>query len=311
MSSKSINKKEVVFLIDKTVYMKKYLSIGELLIDYRKENQISQMDFSSSINVDIRTVQRWEKDTTLIKPEKEKEIVSETLLPYQLIRNLNANVPIPTYYDFRIRKYSLTELNNDLPDARWLKERMNDHTKRVRTIDPEKDLEILKKDLKIQKLGQEYLSLALLKQAVELLPELNLIIMDDFDNYSGHCIVFPIDETLFEKLKQNKISDDKIKPTDLISPKTKSNPIFYNYDITADCNDNVFYMAHNYLKFFVELENQNYTFCSCTMRYDTYKLNEQLGLELVWQDEVEKDYLGLAYHPRFYIGNFKKYLSEH
>ena len=83
--------------------MKKYSTIGELLIDYRKINQQSQADFAASLNVDIRTVQRWENGSTLIKPDKEEDIVNETLLPYQLVRNLNANVPISTYYDFSLR----------------------------------------------------------------------------------------------------------------------------------------------------------------------------------------------------------------
>jgi transcriptional regulator with XRE-family HTH domain len=80
--------------------MKQYFSIGALLIDYRHDRDLSQLDLSSLINVDIRTIQRWEKDITLIKPDKEKEIAEATLLPYQLIRNLNAAVPIPTYYDY-------------------------------------------------------------------------------------------------------------------------------------------------------------------------------------------------------------------
>ena len=88
--------------------MKKYNSIGELLADFRKLNKISQAEFASRLNVDIRTVQRWENGTTLIKSEKEDEIVKETILPYQLVRNLNAVVPIPTFYDFSLRKYSLS-----------------------------------------------------------------------------------------------------------------------------------------------------------------------------------------------------------
>ena len=84
--------------------MKKYNTIGELLIDYRSINRLSQAEFSAKLNVDIRTIQRWENNATLIKPEKEEDIVMETLLPYQLVRNLNASVPIPTFYDFRIRK---------------------------------------------------------------------------------------------------------------------------------------------------------------------------------------------------------------
>lgn len=290
--------------------MKKYLSIGELLSDYRKENQLSQMDFSSKINVDIRTIQRWEKDITLIKPEKEKEIVEATLLPYQLIRNLNAAQPIPTFYDFRIRKYSLTELNNKLPDADWLKPKDDEFSKRIRTIDVSNDMDILNKDLKIQKFGQPPIHKSVLSRAIALLPELNLIIMDDYQNYSGHCIVLPISVDAYEKLNAKEITDADITLNDLVNYKTAENPVFFNYDITADCNDNVFYLAHKYLKFFLDFPHNTYEFCSYTMRYDSYKLNEQLGLELQWKGAVQYDHLGLEYHPRFYKGNFNTYLSD-
>ena len=290
--------------------MKKYLSIGALLIDYRKENQLSQLDLSSQINVDVRTIQRWENDITLIKPDKEKEIVETTLLPHQLIRNLNATIPIPTYYDFRIRKYSLSELNNKLPDANWFKPRINEISKKIRTIDVSKEIDILKKDLKIQKFGHLPLSKSVLSRAVELLPELNLIIMDDFQNYSGHSIVLPISLDTYQKLKNKEITDTDITLKDLVNYKTVEKPVFFNYDFTADCNDNIFYLAHRYLKFFKDMSDQAYEYCSYTMRYDSFKINEQLSLELIWEGPVQEDILGLEYHPRFYTGNFKKYFSQ-
>ena len=290
--------------------MKKYLTIGALLIDYRKENQLSQLDLSSQINVDVRTVQRWEKDITLIKLDKEREIVETTLLPHQLIRNLNATTPIPTYYDFRIRKYSLSELNNTLPDANWFKPRINEISKRVRTIDVLKDMSILKKDLKIQKFGHLPLSKSVLSRAIELLPELNLIIMDDFHNYSGHCIVLPISVDTYHKLKNKEITDTDIRSEDLVNYKTVEKPVFFNYDFTADCNDNIFYLAHNFLVFFQGMPDQPYEYCAYVMRYDSYKLNKQLGLELVWEGTVQEDHLGLTYYPRFYTGNFKKYFNQ-
>ena len=206
--------------------MKKYLTIGALLIDYRKENQLSQLDLSSQINVDVRTVQRWEKDITLIKLDKEREIVEATLLPHQLIRNLNATNPIPTYYDFRIRKYSLSELSNTLPDANWFKPRINEISKRVRTIDVSKDMGILKKDLKIQKFGRIPLSKSVFSRAIELLPELNLIIMDDFQNYSGHSIVLPISVDTYQKLKNKEITENDIRSEDLVNFKTVAKPVF-------------------------------------------------------------------------------------
>jgi len=290
--------------------MKQYFSIGELFIDYRQENDFSQLDLSSLINVDIRTIQRWEKDITLIKPDKEKEIVEETLLPYQLIRNLNASVPIPTYYDFRIRKYSLTKLNIELPNADWLKDRVKEFSERIRTIELVSDKEILFKDLLLQKNNLDLIPRAVLSKAIELLPELNLIIMDDFHNYSGHCIVLPLSIEVYNKLKAREIKDTDIKPSDLVNYKTQEKPIFFNYDITADCNDNVFYLAHQYLSFFKHIENKNYEYCSYTMRYDSYELNQQLGLELLWEDPIQKDSLGQEFNPRFYSGNFNSYFDQ-
>lgn len=290
--------------------MKQYFSIGMLLTDYRQENDLSQLDLSSLINVDTRTIQRWEKDITLIKPDKEKEIVEETLLPYQLIRNLNASIPIPTYYDFRIRKYSLTKLNNDLPDAEWLKDRVKEFSERIRTIEISSDKELLTKDLLLQKNNQDLISRAVISKAIELLPELNLIIMDDFKNYSGHCIVLPLSIEAYNKLKNREIKDTEITSLDLVNYKTQEKPIFFNYDITADCNDNVFYLAHQYLSFFKNIEVKNYEFCSYTMRYDSYKLNQQLGLELLWENPIQKDSLGQEFNPRFYNGNFNSYFNQ-
>ena len=290
--------------------MKKYTSLGDLLIDYRKENELSQAEFASQMNVDVRTVQRWEKDETLIKPEKEKELADDTLLPYQLIRNLNATSPIPTYYDFRIRKYSLTRLNNALPDADWFKERMGELSERIRCIEPENDIEILRRDLKTQKYREDPLRLNLLKRASDFLPELNLIIMDQFGNYSGHSIFFPISDLCYRKLVRREIRPDQIRAEDLVNFRNRERPVFLNYDITADCNDNIFFLAHQILAFFLELPMDDYIFCSYTSRYDSFKVNEQMKMELVWEEPVETDALGLEYHPRFYEGNLNAFLAD-
>ena len=148
--------------------MKKYTSLGELLIDYRKINNISQTNLAANLNIDVRTVQRWEKNETLIKSEKEKDIVLETLLPYQLIRNLNAAIPISTFYDFRLRKYSLTKLNNELPDADWLKARIKDFTSRISIIESELDIDHIIKDIQLQKHSPKLIDRKLIREAVKL-----------------------------------------------------------------------------------------------------------------------------------------------
>jgi len=290
--------------------MKKYTSLGELLQDYREESVISQADFAANLNVDIRTVQRWENDQTLIKPEKEEDIVCETPLPYQLIRNLNAAVPIATYYDFGIRKYSLTPLTIDLPDATWLKEDLQKFTERIITIRNDSDIDLILKDIQKHEHPIKSVNKELIRTAIKLLPELNLIILDDSGYYSGHSITFPINDNTFEKLKNREISEEDLNIKDLVHYKQQKEAIFYNYDITADNNDNVIYLAHHYFRFFLKLQKTDYTYCSFSIRNDSFKLNKELGLKLVWEDKKEQKENDLDAVPKFYVGDFKAYLRS-
>ena len=293
-----------------TLIMKKYTSLGVLLRDYRKYYDISQHNFAANLNLDIRTIQRWESGHTLIKPEKEEEIVLETHLPYQLIHNLNASVPIETFYDFTIRKYSLSFLTNDLPEASWLKKDISNHSKRVVTIREEYDIDQILRDIEFHDHTPNVVQKELIIEAIRILPELNLIVKDDSGYYAGHSITFPINTNTFEKLKNQEIGEQEIKISDLIDYKRVEKPVFYSYDITSDCNDNFFHLAHRYLTFFDAIQETNYTFCSFTIRYDSYTINEQLGLDLIWKNIDEQKKRGLNAAPRFYVGDFKGFLME-
>jgi hypothetical protein len=152
--------------------------------------------------------------------------------------------------------------------------------------------------------------LNLLKQACDFLPELNLIIMDPFGNYSGHSIFLPISDLCHRKLVRREIRPDQIRAEDLVNYRNRERPVFLNYDITADCNDNIFFLAHQILAFFLDLPIEDYIFCSYTSRYDSYKVNQQMKMELVWEEPVETDALGLEYHPRFYEGNLNAFLAD-
>jgi transcriptional regulator with XRE-family HTH domain len=95
--------------------MKKYETLGDLLIDFRSFNTLSQSELASQFDVDIRSVIRWEKDESLLSSAKEKAMTLITFRPYQVIRNLNMSNQIPTFYDFDLRKYSLSAISSDLP----------------------------------------------------------------------------------------------------------------------------------------------------------------------------------------------------
>jgi transcriptional regulator with XRE-family HTH domain len=79
--------------------MKIYSSLSELLLDYREFYGLQQLDIAAMVDVDVRTVIRWEKGESLIKSEKEKYFVEKLNIPHQVIRNLNAYKPLEIYYD--------------------------------------------------------------------------------------------------------------------------------------------------------------------------------------------------------------------
>lgn len=289
--------------------MKKYDTIGELLIDYRGINGISQAEFSASLDVDIRTIQRWENGTTLIKPEKEEEIVMTTLLPYQLIRNLNATIPIPTFFDFSLRKYSLTELNKGLPNVEWFKANLENGTKRIRSLDHEVDIDYLERYMQFHKRINRNLS-EVIKKSSEWLPEMNLIITDDSGYYSGHSLIFPLKKEAYEKLKTKQLSENELTVTDLKKPSGLDMPVFFGFDITADCNENIFYIVGHLLRILRDMPDRDYLYCAIPLRTDNFHVNEDLGLKIIWEGEKGLNKYGLEVAPRFQEGNFKDFLSS-
>lgn len=291
--------------------MKKYNSLGELLIDYRALNKISQADFAAELNVDIRTIIRWEKDITLVKSEKEEDLANSTFIPYQVIHNLNATKAIPTFYDFKLRKYSMSEISNELPDAEWFLDQMDKRTSRLRKIETENDIDNVVRHAYFLYNTEKKVSRQVIREAAKLLPELNLIIEDDAGYYAGHCVYFPLSYSAFEKLKNREIVEGDLNITDLVDHRTVEKPVFHNYEMAADNNENGYYIFGATLRFFLKQSERDYTYSALTVRHDTDQLNRKLGFHLAWEDKDEQKRLGTPCPPRFFEGNLKKFFSKH
>ncbi len=289
--------------------MKKYTSLGELLLDYRKQNNLSQSDFAIQLDVDVRTVLRWEKNETLLKSDKEEELVDITFIPYQVIRNLNAPVSIPTYYDLDLRRYSLSLISNELPEADWVKDKRNIKSDRLRTIKFDSDIESIIRCSLFQKEIFKPINKDIIKRALQLLPELNIVIYDSSGYYSGHSIFFPLTLDTYKKIKNRTMKEGEITINDLIDYKKVENPVFYAYDIQTDCNENLFYIGGEILNFFEKLDIP-YTYASYTSRSDTYRINEQIGVSIVWEDKELQQVIKSAAPPRLYEGSFKRYFEK-
>jgi len=291
--------------------MKKYTSLGGLLIDFRKINKISQADLASMFGVDIRTILRWEKNETLLKPEKEKEIANITFIPHQVLRNLNTTNPIHTYYDFGLRKYSLSPLFQSLPEIRWIKESMDTINNKIRPTQTEEDIDSIIKYTLLQNDTLKTISKQLIREAIRVFPELNLIVMDELGNYAGHSLYFPLSLKTYQKIKNQRIMENDLTINDLVYYKTQTPPVFYCHSITADCNENFFVIIGAVLKFYRDTPlDKNYIYALITSRYDSYEMSKSLGINLIWEDFKQQEKLNLKVPPRLYEGNFNNFLKE-
>lgn len=290
--------------------MKKYTSLGDLIIDYRDLHSISQADLAAKFDVDIRTIIRWEKNKTLLKSEKEVEIANITFIPHQVIRNLNTTKPIHTYYDFGLRKYSLSPLFQNLPEANWIKESIDSIHDKIRPIQTEKDIDNIIRYTQLQGDSLKTTSRQLIKEAVRIFPELNLIVTDENGNYTGHSLYFSLSFDAYQKIKTQKIMEIDITINDLVNYKNQSPPVLYCHSITADCNENFFVIIGAVLKFYRDgLLDKNYIYALITSRYDSYDMSKSLGVQLIWEDIEQQQKLNLKAPPRLYEGNFIEFLK--
>jgi len=290
--------------------MKRYTSLGKLIKDYRLYSEISQSDLASFLDVDIRTVIRWEKNESLLNNEKEESLAEITFIPRQVIRNLNSTSPIPTFYDFDLRKYSLSKLFSELPDAQWIRSRMEMKTDRLKIIHSKKNFSPIIRFTKLQRNPLKTIDINLMWEASKLLPELNMILFDHFGNYSGHCIYFPLSTETYIKIRNKEIKENQLESKHLIKYTSVQNPVFYCHSITADCNENFFYIIGAVLKFFRDLPINNYLYALLTSRYDSHKMSTQLGVHTVWEDfEIKKKH-NLVDAPRLVEGSFHNFFMS-
>jgi hypothetical protein len=148
-----------------------------------------------------------------------------------------------------------------------------------------------------------------IRKSIQLIPEMNLIVLDESGFYSGHSLVFPIAKQTYNRLKSKEISENEITVADLVNYKTQNQIIFYGFDITADCNDNIFYLFNQLFRFFRDFRNQNYLYCCTSLRYDSHKLINDFGLKVIWKEEYEINNLGLEFSRHFMEGDFRAFLK--
>ena len=140
-------------------------------------------------------------------------------------------------------------------------------------------------------------------------PELNMIIVDQSGHYSGHCVYFSIGLDTYKKIRNRSLWEHELQPEHLVNYKHQKTPVFYCHSITADCNENFFYIIGAVLKFYRDTPLKDYIYALLTSRYDSHEMSEQLGVQQIWEDKEAQKKYGMLSAPRLMEGNFVKFLN--
>ena len=284
--------------------MKKYISLGELLIDFRIHRNMSQLDFAALLDVDARTIIRWEKNESLIKVEKEKILIENLGIPHQVIRNLNTDKPIAIYFDFNRWAYSLSALSKIITSSSEFISDYELDTDRIQTILKDKDIEFINYIQKNQK-NCESLRAEVIKMAAKILPELNLVLYGQSGFHEGHVSILPLKHEIFVKLRDKTMRENEISLNDLnINPSDKT-LIFFYYSMYANSVDNIHYIMNRILSHFKNKKYKDYIFAGISYRQQKVDRVQELGLKVIWKELPDE---GCESTAVFVAGNFDEFL---
>ena len=184
--------------------MKKYNSFAELISDYRETNSLTQLDIAGMLNVDVKTIGRWENGLSLIKPDKEDDVVEALFLPHQVIHNLNSEHPISIYYDIESRTYSFSLIGTKIVDSEMFKSDLPVEDERIHNLTDDSDIEFIN-GVQALRTKSKPLNSKLIKSASNILPDLNLVLFDQAGFYAGHVTFLPLKFSSLEKIKNKEL----------------------------------------------------------------------------------------------------------
>lgn len=268
--------------------MKKYTSLGELLVDYRANRKISQLDFAALLDVDVRSVIRWEKNESLLKVEKEKLLIEKFGIPHQVIRNLNTDKPISIYFDFEKWRYSLSFLSMVVTSSWQFNRHLEIATDRIHPLTEPKDFEFISFIQQIQN-NLKPIREEVIKAAAKILPELNLVLYGQSGYHGGHISILPLKYESFLALKEKKISERELTVRDLNTDWGTSPLVFYYYSIYANSLDNTYYLVNKWLMYFKNKKFENYILAGISYQKNKVDRLGEMGLKVIWEELINEE----------------------
>jgi transcriptional regulator with XRE-family HTH domain len=157
-----------------TRHLKTYTDLGALLHDYRRTHKIKQTNLADDIDIDPKTLSRWERGSS---PAQEKlvQLAQRTLLPIELL--LRLAYEIPTLYNVTSHRMAYSRFDTDFVNKRLLKDELFDGglDSSIEITHARESLpEVLKQKRQIYK-KDRWTADKVIERSAELAPAFNLV----------------------------------------------------------------------------------------------------------------------------------------
>jgi transcriptional regulator with XRE-family HTH domain len=287
--------------------MKYYCGLTEFLKDYRDKHGLSQAELAAKLDVDIKTVSRWESGKSFIRPEKVAEVAEKLFVPYQFLHNINSCNAVKMFYDIDMRIYSFSAAGTKVPDISLFKIDMPDDDVIIRKIEGEEDLQfVIKSDN--YRIPDRKLKKDLIKGAANILPEINLIIIDSTNTYAGYTVFLPLRKEVYDWLKNKEISQDDLSEHDFVVNTGHGDFVYYFYTLYADSFKSTYYLMKRVLNYFSKLKSKDYLITGITFTEVLTDILKDMEFHDVWKEKLD----GVHENESRKIlmeGDFKKYMA--
>lgn len=288
-------------------HLKRYSNLGTLLSDYRDTLGIKQAVLAAEINVDPKTLSRWENQNN---PGQENllRLAQRTLFPFELLVRLAHG--IPTLYNVTSHRMAYSTFDTDFINKKLLRDELFDAGADIDieiTHASESLADVLKHKRHIYS-KKRWVADEVLARASTLAATVNLVARGHHGTYVGHLFTLPLKKTAHHELRTQKRHEGDIASADLITPDSPDLGTLHIYSFHASTS-HVAYAILQHLVRALMLSWEHLVECDCSLtRYpvteDGLELSTKMGLKQVFADPREHTRFKTEIIPEFREARF-------
>jgi transcriptional regulator with XRE-family HTH domain len=221
--------------------MRQYEGFQNLMMDYRESTHLSQGALAGKLGISERTYGRWERGDGGFGRNEILKLARVTRIPVEVLLRLRFGYP--TLYNVQTHRYATCSFDDDFINEKVLREKLLSTAWEglVYSLDAKSTFsETVVNFYRPVFPSALHSSQATIRMAAELAPNLNLIVLDPFENYSGHVMCFPLRAQAYDDLESEKLREANLTREHLAPLSKSSLAHLHLYGLFATCSTHMY-----------------------------------------------------------------------